>query len=82
MEFPDIAEIQVGCSSSCDSGYCLDEVRPLAYRIDNCHDGIISSRLWEFHNEVHADDFPTFFWDRKGVKLSDWEMALRLGAEA
>jgi len=50
MEFPDIVEVQVGSSGGSDSGHSLNKVRPLAYGIDNCHDGIISSGLWEFYN--------------------------------
>jgi len=53
----------------------------LAYGIDNCHDSIISSGLWKFYNEIHADDFPTFFWDWEGVKLSNQEVALCLSLE-
>ena len=81
VEFPDIAEVQVSSSSSRDGGHHLDEVGLLAYGVDNHHDSIISSRLWKFHDEVHADDFPMFLWDQEGLKFSDGESALCLGSE-
>jgi len=82
MEFLDVADVEVSSSGGCKSSHCLNEVRPLTYRVNDRHDGIISSGLWEFHDEVHTDDFPAFLWDQKQVKFSNQEAALRLGLEA
>jgi len=82
VEFPDVADVEVSGSGGRDSGHCLDEVRPLTYRVDDRHDGVISSGLWEFHNEIYADDFPVFIRDREWVEFSDREAALGLGSEA
>ena len=81
VEFPDIADVEVSGSGGRDSGHRLDEVRPLTYRVDDRHDGVVPARLWEFHDEVYADDLPTFVRDRKRVKFADRESALGLSSE-
>jgi hypothetical protein len=70
MEFPNIAQVQIGCSGGCDGGDCLDEMRLLACGVYYYHNGIIPSRFWKFNDEVHAYDLPMAFWDWERLKFS------------
>ena len=65
MELPDVLEVEVGCSCSCDGGECFGEVGSLAYGVDCHHDSVISTQFWELGDEVHADGVP--------VLLRNWE---------
>ena len=75
------ADVEVSSSGGRDSGHRLDEVRPLTYRVNDRHNGVVSSGLREFHDEIYTYDFPTFLWDWKWVELSDREAALGLGSK-
>src|SRR6266545_4601567 len=66
VELPDVSEVEVGCSSSCNSGQHLGEVGSLAYEVNRHHDGIVSTRFRELGDEVYADGIPAFLgnWER------------------
>jgi hypothetical protein len=70
MEFPNIAQVQIGHSSGHDGGDCLDEMRLLAHRVYHYHNGIIPSRFQKFNDEVHAYGLPMAFRDRERLKFS------------
>jgi len=38
-------------------------------------------RVWEYHNEVHADDIPMVLQSWEQVKLSNWAALLNLSPE-
>jgi hypothetical protein len=48
-------------------------VGPLAYRINHCHNGIVSSGLREFNNEVDTDGIPMVFRDWEWLKFPNQE---------
>jgi hypothetical protein len=70
MEFPNIAQVQIGRSGGRDGGDSLDEMRPLACGVYHYHNGIIPSGFRKFDNEVHAYGLPMAFWDRERLKFS------------
>ena len=47
MELPDVVEVQVGSSSSCNSSQCLAEMGPFAYGVNNHYNSIVSTRFRE-----------------------------------
>jgi len=57
-------------------------VGPLAYRVDNHHDGIVSTRFWELRNEVYAEGVPVVFWNQEQLKFANREVSLRLSPKA
>ena len=70
VELPDIRKVKVCCSGGGDCGNRFDEVGTFARGVDGHHDGVVSARFWEFRDEVHADDIPVFFQDRKRLEFS------------
>jgi hypothetical protein len=70
VEFPNIAQVQIGCSGGCDSGDCLNEMQPLAHRVYYYHNGIIPFRFWKFNNEVYTYGLPMAFQDWERLKFS------------
>jgi hypothetical protein len=82
MEFPDIPEVQVGSSGSCNGGDCLREVSPFTYGVNNNHDSIIPSRFWEFRDEVHTNGVPAIFRDRERLKFANGRTSLSFSAKA
>ena len=51
-------------------------------QVHNYHDGMVSTRLWEFHNEIHAHDLPLFLWDWERLEFAGGSLVLNLGPEA
>jgi hypothetical protein len=51
-------------------------------QVHNYHDGVIATRLWEFHNEIHAHDLPPFLWDWERLEFTGGSLVLNLGPEA
>jgi len=75
MMFPHMVEEKVCGSSSRDCSDSGNEVCTLCDGIDDDHDGIMSCRLWQFDDEVHADSVPRGRWNRKRVEFSDRRMS-------
>jgi len=63
MMFPHVVEEKVCGSSGRDHSDHGNEMRMLC-------DGIMSCRLWQLDNEVHADGIPWSRWNGKRVKFS------------
>jgi len=70
VEFPDVPKVKVCRSGGGDCGNRFDEVGTFARGVDGHHDGVVSTRFWEFRDEVHADDIPAFFQDRERLEFS------------
>jgi len=71
MMFPHMVEEKVWGSGGRDCSDSGNEVCTLCDGIDNDHDGIMSCRLWQLNNEVHADSVPWSRWNRKRVEFSN-----------
>src|SRR6266567_5146806 len=82
MEFPDIAEVQVGCAGGRDGGHCFDEMRSFAYRVNNYHDSIVSSGIGQLDDEIHTDGVPAVLWNRERLQFPNRRVSLCLGPEA
>ena len=48
---------------------CFNKVALLAYGINHCHNSVISTRLWEFNNEVDTNDVPAVLQDQEWLKF-------------
>ena len=68
--FPHMVEEKVCGSGGRDHCDCRNKMCVLCDRINDNHDGIVSCRLWQLDNEVHADSVPWSRWNRKRVELS------------
>ena len=75
MMFPHMVEEKVCGSSSRDCSDSGNEVCTLCDGIDDDHDGIMSCRLRQLDDEVHADGVPWSRWNRKRVEFSDRRMS-------
>ena len=67
MVFSHMVEEKVCGSGGRDCSNSGNEMCVLCDGIDNNHDGIMSCRLWQLDNEVHA--VPWSRWNRKRVEL-------------
>jgi hypothetical protein len=59
--FPDILEVELGCTFDCDGGVHRNKVRTLSYAIDDIHDCAVTMGFRQFNNEVDADHVPSCF---------------------
>ena len=78
MEFSDMIEEESGCSFCCDRRVRRNEVYPFGDSIHDCHDGVMSRRLWEFDTE----GIPLCIWNGEQLKLANRRMSPRLRPEA
>jgi len=58
VEFPDIIEEESGCSFCCDHHVHWNEMHSLGDSIHDCHDGIVSRRLWELNHKIDTEHIP------------------------
>ena len=65
VEFPHVPEEEFCSSACCDGGMGWNKVGSFANGVYNTHDGIVPVGLREFHDEVHGDCLPVFFWNFK-----------------
>jgi len=73
--FPHMVEEKVCGSSGRDCSDSGNKMCALCDGINNDHDGIMSSRLWQLDDEVHTDSVPWSRWNRKRVELSNRRMS-------
>jgi len=82
MKLPHVVEVEASGTFRSDCGGSWDEVGMLRQGIHYYHDGVISSRIREFHNEVHTHGVPSELWDWKWFKVFYWGPAYCFGSEA
>jgi hypothetical protein len=70
MVFPDIPEVESGCTLGRDGGVHRNEVRALSYAVNDVHNCIITMGFRQFHNEVNTDHIPWCFRSLRGVELT------------
>ena len=68
--FPHMVEEKVCSSGGRDCSDSGNEMCTLCDEIDDDHDGIMSCRLWQLDDEVHADSVPWSRWNRKRVEFT------------
>jgi hypothetical protein len=61
MVFPDIPEVESGCTFSSDGGVCRNKVHALSYTVDNVHNCIVTMGFRQFNNEVNTNHIPWCF---------------------
>jgi hypothetical protein len=71
MVFPDIPEVESGCTFSSDGGVRRNKVRALSYTVDDIHNCVITMGLRQFNNEVNADHIPWCFRGLRGMELGE-----------
>jgi len=71
--FPHMVEEKVCGSGSRDHSDSGNKMCMLCDGIDDDHDGIMSCRLWQLDDEVHADNVPWSRWNRKRVEFTSWK---------
>jgi len=65
VELPDVPKVKVCHSGGGACGNRFNKVGTFARGVDGHHDGVVSARF-----QVHADDIPVFFRDRKRLEFS------------
>ena len=73
--FPHMVEEQVCGSGGRDCSDSGNKMCMFCDGIDNNHYGIMSCRLWQLDNEVHADSVPWSRWNGKRVEFSGRRMS-------
>ena len=53
-----------------------------AYRVDDHHDGIVSTQFWELRNEVYTDGVPAVFRNWEWLEFANREVSLCLSLKA
>jgi len=71
MMFPHMVEEKVCGSGGRDCSDSGNKMCMLCDRINDDHDGIMSCRLWQLDDEVHADSIPWSRWNGKRMEFSD-----------
>jgi hypothetical protein len=71
MVFPDIPEVESGCTFSRDGGVRWNEVRAFGYAVDDIHNRIVTMGFRQFNNKVNTDHIPWCFRSLRGMELPD-----------
>jgi hypothetical protein len=74
--FPDILEVESGCTLSRDGGVRRNEVRTLSYAVNNIHNCVVTMGFRQFHNEADTDHVPWCFRSLRGVELTEGSSTL------
>jgi len=82
MELPDVVKKESGCSFHCDHCVCRNEVYSLGDGIYNSHDSVMSRGLREFDHKIDTERIPSYVWNRKRLKLTNWGVSLGFRPEA
>jgi len=77
IEFPDIMEEESGCSFRCDRHVHQNEVYSFGDSIHNCHDSIVSRRLWELNHKINTEHIPPCVQNGEWLELTDWRILPR-----
>ena len=81
MEFPNVMEEESGCFFCYDHHVRQNEVYSFGDSIYDCHDGIMSRRLWEFDHKIDTECIPPCIRNRERLKLTDWRVSPRFCLE-
>jgi len=81
MEFPNVMEEELGCSFRCDHCVRQNEVYPFGDSIHNCHDGVMSGRLWKFDYKIDTEGVPLCVRNGERLKLTNRRMSPRFSLE-
>jgi len=82
MEFPDVMKEESGCSFRCDRRVRRNEVYSFGDSIHDCHDGVMSRRLWEFDHKIDTERIPPCLWNGEQLKLANRRMSPRFRPKA
>jgi hypothetical protein len=59
--FPDISEVESGCTFCSDGGVHRNKVHVLSYTVDDIHNCVLTMGFRQFNNEVDANHIPWCF---------------------
>jgi hypothetical protein len=71
MVFPDIPEVESGCTFSRDGGVHRNKVHAFSYAVDDVHNRVVTMGFRQFNNEVDTDHIPWCFWSLRGMELTE-----------
>jgi hypothetical protein len=78
MVFPDIPEVELGCTFGRDSGVRRNKVHVFSYAVDNIHNRVVTMGFRQFNNEVNTDHITWCFQSLRGMELTEGSSTLYL----
>ena len=81
MEFLVIMKEESGCSFCCDCCACQNEVYSFGDSIHDCHDSIVSRRLWELNHKINTKYILLCIRNGERLELTDWRVLPRFCPE-